>query len=408
MNLPLNENDRNYRSTSTSPTIAAGESAKFHWPPRRDRSLLTGGSELEPVASLPNFPVYMGCVSTPKEQDIFADLSFSIPKDTGAIQLDQVPPPELVYLTPHADAIGQTWHMHHHAFAEFVGACPANKVLEIGGGAGALAANYLEQWPDSHWTIIEPNPQPLPESVSSSVTVINEYFQPNLTIGLEPDAIVCSHVLEHSEDPVQFLRDVTAYLTPGGRLILSVPDMREWLARKYTSCLNFEHTVLLTEPMLDALFEREGFEILEKGYVGDSHSIFYSTKYVGNRAQVDLPQEYTANKRLFTEFIDHYQQLIKTLNAKISAFDGPVYLFGAHVAVPFLLAFGLDRGKIKGILDNSKLKAGRRLYGTSFLVNPAEAIRNEREVGVVITVPPYRDEILEQLKSLNPSTTIID
>ena len=370
--------------------------------------MLTGSPELEPVASLPNFPVYMGCVTTPEEQDVFAELSFDIPKDTGAIQLSRIPPPELVYLTPHADAVGKTWQMHHQAFASFVGSRPAKRVLEIGGGAGALAAYYLEQRPESQWTIVEPNPQSLPDTVSASVAMINDYFRPDLPVGFKPDAVVCSHVLEHSHDPVRFLRDVTTYLDKDGLLIISVPDMGEWLARKYTSCLNFEHTVLLTEPTVDALLEREGFEILEKGYVGDSHSIFYATKYIGRRTQVELPQEYDSNKRLFTEFIDHYQKLVTTLNSKLSDFDGPVYLFGAHVAVPFLLAFGLDRTKLEGLLDNSKLKAGRRMYGTNFVVNLPEVICDKPRVGVVITVPPYRDEIVNQLMSLNPSTTIID
>ena len=45
-----------------------------------------------------------------------------------------------------------------------------------------------------------------------------------------------------------------------------------------------------------------------------------------------------------------------------------MFLYGAHIFSQYLLAFGLNQNKIEGILDNSQLKIGKRLYGTNLKV----------------------------------------
>ena len=54
--------------------------------------------------------------------------------------------------------------------------------------------------------------------------------------------------------------------------------MKEMLRRNYTNCLNFEHTIFLTEELIEFMLSNYGFEILKKDYFLDDHSIFYSTK----------------------------------------------------------------------------------------------------------------------------------
>jgi hypothetical protein len=84
-----------------------------------------------------------------------------------------------------------------------------------------------------------------------------------------------------------------------------------------------------------------------------------------------------------------------------------VYLFGAHIFSQYLLAFNLDQNKIEGILDNSSLKIGKRLYGTNLTVFEPKIIANEN-VGVILKVGTYRNEIIEQLKKINPNVTIFE
>jgi SAM-dependent methyltransferase len=43
------------------------------------------------------------------------------------------------------------------------------------------------------------------------------------------DLAVCFSVIEHVDDPVQLLQDVRTLLRPGGELLLSTPNLRDWL-----------------------------------------------------------------------------------------------------------------------------------------------------------------------------------
>ena len=48
------------------------------------------------------------------------------------------------------------------------------------------------------------------------------------------------------------------------------------LKRKYTNCLNFEHTYFITEPYVDYLLSKNGFRLIEKQYFKKDHSIFFA------------------------------------------------------------------------------------------------------------------------------------
>lgn len=74
----------------------------------------------------------------------------------------------------------------------------------------------------------------------------------------------------------------------------------------------------------------------------------------------------------------------------------------------YLLAFGLEQSKIHGILDNSNLKIGKRLYGTNLTVFHPNIIKDEKEVAVILKVGSYRNEIIEQLKEINPNVIIYE
>ncbi len=370
----------------------------------RDYSILTKKKNLETLYVFPRFPVYAGCVNSPENKDNLLELSINICKDTGILQLKHLAPLEQVYLSPHNDAIGKTWEEHNEKFMEFIEKFSPKKILEIGGGSGKLATKCLEKNPNYDWTILDPNPLYKDEI---KIRTIKKYFSPNLGIGHDFDAIIHSHVIEHNFDPEQFLIDLSVYLKPGGFQIFAFPNMEEWLLRKYLNCLNFEHTIFLTEEFIDALLRRIGFEILEKELFRLDHSIFYATRYTGKQNFVEFPNSYDKNKQIYTRFVEYYKNFVSELNTKLSNFSGKVYLFGAHMFSQYLLAFGLDENKICGILDNSPLKIGKRLYGTKFKVFHPDIIRNEN-TGVVLKVGSYRNEIVDQLKKINPSVTIFE
>jgi cathepsin L len=87
---------------------------------RRNYSLITGKRNLELLYELENFPVFIGCTSSPKEDDLYANMTWMICKDSGMIQLRDLLPAELVYSAYHSEGIGETWMRHHLSFCDFI------------------------------------------------------------------------------------------------------------------------------------------------------------------------------------------------------------------------------------------------------------------------------------------------
>lgn len=370
----------------------------------RISSVLTKKENLEKIFHLSKFPVYAGCVDTPENEDIFLDMDVSICRDTGIIQFDQIPPLELIYLRPHNDSIGKTWEDHHTKFAEFISKFPVKKILEVGGGTTKIAKKVIEKDSKKNWTIIDPN---MIENNVKQINFVRDYFHKDLEIDRDFDVIVHSHTIEHMKDPEQYVRDISKFIKNDGYHIFSFPNMVTYLSRKYLNCLNFEHPQFLAEPFVDVILERQGFEIIEKKFFKEDHSIFYATKKSRNKKS-EFPNKFNEYKKIYLEFINYYKKFTDIMNKKLKEFDGEVYLFGAHLFSQYLIAFGLNQEKIVGILDNSELKIGKRLYGTKLNVFHPEKIRNKEKIAVVLKVATYREEILEQLYKINPSIEIFE
>lgn len=375
---------------------------------RRHANVLTGGTRLEPVFSLPDFPVYMGCTDRPAAEDVRADLRFSICRDTGLIQLDAIPPAALLYQLPHNDGTGGVWRRHHQELAVLIAEllAPGARVLEVGGATGTLAGLVTAARDDVDWTLIDPNPV-LP--AGTTVKSVRGFFAGPVTAGDGYDAVIHSHVIEHVFDPPAFLAQLAACAKPGGLHVFSLPDLAAMLARGYTNCLNFEHTLFLAEAYVDVLLARAGFVVEDKRRFGTAHSLFYVTRLSGGgNREVAFPDLYAEHRRLMTGFRATLDAAVARANRMMADLRGPVYLFGAHIFSQYLIGAGLETGRVAGVLDNSPLKIGHRLYGTPFTVFHPEVVAGQSDVAVVLKVEQYRDEIVGQLQGLNPAVTLIE
>ena len=237
----------------------------------RNKDIITGSCDMEELHSLDNYPIFMGCVDSKFESDIRVEQTWQISKESGIIQLNKLVPLEILYSKHHnSGAVGSTWMDHHQKFSEYILESNPKNVLEIGGAHGILAKKCLSKT-KIPWTILEPNPHPVE---GCEAIFIEGFFDNKFKIDNEVDTIVHSHLLEHLYDPLQFFKDLSKTKL-STNLIFSLPNLHEMLIRKYTNCLNFEHTIFITEPLIDFLLSSYGFEIKDKTYYKEDHSIFY-------------------------------------------------------------------------------------------------------------------------------------
>ena len=373
----------------------------------RTSDVVTGSTNLENLHSMKDFPVFMGSVVHPRIEDLVADMSWSISRDSGLIQLKTLLPLDVLYQDQTTtSAVGAIWMEHHKEFAKFLSQYKPDSVLELGGAHGILAKEF-QNIRTIPWSILEPNPSPV---MGCRARFIKGFFDESFSFDGVCDTVVHSHVFEHMYEPNKFMGHLSEFMPVGQNLIFSLPNMQVWLERKYTNCINFEHTVFLTEAYVDYLLAKHGFRLIKKDYFRDGHSIFYAAKRDPSAVPIPLSEDlYEKNKKVYLDYVRYHEVLIGDLNRRMAELEKPVYLFGAHVFAQYLIAFGLDTSRICNLLDNDPKKQGRRLYGTNLIVQSPEVLRSVENPIVILKAGVYNQEIKDNInKCINSKVVFLE
>ena len=281
--------------------------------------------------------------------------------------------------------------------------------MKWGGSNGTLAELCLNKAGNiNSWTIVEPNPDPNYAPSTLKINIQKSFIEDKLEdIGL-CGVFVHSHVLEHLYSPIQTMKAVANKQNKGDLMIFSIPNLYEYLNKKYANSINFEHTYFLTEDFADFLLGKLGYRVRRK-YLFEKHSIFYCAEYIGDTLNAENSiNYYDEYKALYLSFIDHYKNEVKKINLAMINWSGDIYLFGAHVSSQFLIYMGLDLKKITGIIDNSRDKEGKRLYGSPFKVSNPIAISQKDNVMVIVKAGQYQEEVTKQLNNINKKVFIVE
>lgn len=379
----------------------------------REHCPITGDCCFKPVQELRRFPVRIGCVSSQKSADLFADLDICLSLPSAVVQIRNLQPLSEVYACGHGSgSIGALWRRHHESFADFIAEDIPSVVMEIGGGHGHLACAFLDRYTGcKEWTIVDPNP-PTPSTLHPEINIVRDFFKADLECK-KSTTIVHSHTLEHMYDPLAFFKNLNAALAVGDAQVFSVPHMESAFRNGDANCINFEHTILLDRELIQRLADVAGFEITKSGTF-EEHSLFYRLTKVREIYNKSRRVEIESNKRL-----EYIHSLCDEFRAN-STFDvdiffrelqefpnSKVFLFGGHIFTQRLLASGIPEDCVSAILDNDPAKQGMRLYGYGLQIVSPEIIRDLYSPIVVVRASTYTAEIIQQLREINPTVRIL-
>ncbi len=104
----------------------------------------------------------------------------------------------------------------------------SSSVIDVGAGAGAFSARLIEAGFSVTPVDIDPDKWALPE-IELRVADINQGVPDDL-IGVF-DAACALEVIEHVENPWQFMRDIASLVKPRGYLFLSTPNVSSFWSR---------------------------------------------------------------------------------------------------------------------------------------------------------------------------------
>ncbi len=149
-----------------------------------------------------------------------------------------------------------------------------SRVLDVGCGTGCISA-VVAELRAADLCGVEPDPARVAMARARGLTVVEGYLTPEFFAQHGTfDAILFVDVLEHLASPGVLLRTVRAGLRPGGRVIVSVPNVAHWSVRRRLLWGRFDydrfglmdatHLRWFTRRTLGLLFERTGFEVVAR------------------------------------------------------------------------------------------------------------------------------------------------
>ena len=150
----------------------------------------------------------------------------------------------------------------------------AKRILEIGCGRGAFAARVKARQAVEYVGV-----ELLEEAAQIARTQIDQVIMTDIETSTLPfpenyfDCIICNDVLEHLRDPWACLHKLCGYLTSGGYVVASIPNMRhfevikEFLIHRQwhyqdDGILDRTHLRFFTDRTVRELFEQSGLEVI--------------------------------------------------------------------------------------------------------------------------------------------------
>lgn len=237
--------------------------------------------------------------------------------------------------------------------ARALGAClpelPARgRLLDFGCGNGAFLRSAGSQLPG--WELQGLDVSDHHRAAVESIPGVSGFHAGSLAglTGGPFDLVVAWHVVEHLQDPEAELTSLRHRLKPGGRLLISVPDV----TRNPFDLAVIDHLSHFTGPGLEHLLARSGYRVLLDGRSWIHNCLTYLVE-AGDAS--DLPAGPPAPREPWDwlgETLAHFESVTR---------DQDYVLFGTGMASIWLLGQLGRRPTV--IWDEDEAKVGKALLG---------------------------------------------
>lgn len=345
---------------------------------------------------------YNGHYAVEMDDSYYQELPFNIficsrcktPQNSYLGGLDEL------YKINHADSTGSTMKELHETTLRFILSFKENikNIVEIGSSVGYLADLILNEL-QSDYNIIEPSYF----GVRTNKTIIEDFYENVDDSKINANTMIISHVFEHFYEPLQILKKMSKNNNIEN-LFLVFPDLEYYINHDVLHLLNSEHTFYVDNEFLVNLFKLYGFELIEKKSYKNHSVLFYFKKVKNVNPEDDIKINFCNKNYNIDNFIGNIKNRVSVLNEYLNSNpDKNIFLWPASIHSLHLCMFGLNYKKIKGLLDNSLKKIGKKAYGYNIPIYDfsKKIEENNKNDTIFINGGIFNEEIKSKLNKIN-------
>ena len=283
----------------------------------------------------------------------------------------------------------------------------AKTIVEIGYGDGSFLSTLAALLPQARLIGFDPNGAPSPESRIETHAAL---FDPGRHIAeFKPDMIVSRHVLEHIDDAIGFLEEISLQASLADREIetyFEVPCIDTAIAARRTVDFYYEHPSQFTTrsfaTMLRLAAPEGSAALIGHGY--DGEVVFAFTRLGGDDPRVAVAQDAEA----FAEGVERGEnQIVEALNGLIAAGNRVAVWGGTGKSAAFLNRYDLDRVRFPVVVDSDIGKVGTFVPGTGQEIRFRDHLLTDPH-DVILIPPQWRAaDIVREMRSFGIKAEVI-
>jgi hypothetical protein len=284
------------------------------------------------------------------------------------------------------------------------------QIIEIGSGDGEFLDLLCSQGgnrglgfdPGYDGTRVRPN---------GSVGFVRECYTGNQS-GTRPDFICCRHVLEHVDNPREFLTNLRKGLNHRREVVLyfEMPNAASILRGPSQWDIIYPHVGYFSESSLRTLFEAAGFRVLATGTAFGDQFLYIEAAPGPTLAIHAVTEQNTALAQLATRFRGNFRRSVagwSSLLRRASAQHRNIALWGAGSKSVTFLNVVPKADSIAVVVDLNPRKQGMYIPGTGQPIVAPEQLRRSCPDTVIVLNPVYEGEVTESLGRLDLAAPVL-
>jgi len=284
-------------------------------------------------------------------------------------------------------------------------------VIEIGCGKGDFLSLLCELG-DNRGVGFDPSyeSQRNDSEVKEQITFIRDFYSERY-VRYRADLICCRYVLEHINNPTDFLNMLRRVIGEHSDTIVffEVPNVLFILRDLSIWDIIYEHCSYFSVGSLAYIFAQCGFDVyhLNKTYQGQYLTVEGLPGKDGAQSSIDRWNGIKEIASYVTHFADNYRNELKEWQDKLKRIERAgqrAVAWGAGAKGVSFLNMLKTKDQIEYIVDINPYKQGKYVAGTGQQIVPPEFLRDYQPDVVIVMNPIYKTEIQRTIEEVGLAT----